>query len=77
MQNKKLMYQGDWYKIEHPELKPGEVFLCNTFFKRDDRYDRYKTKRFGVIAYTLSGKSVFGATPVFISEKEYWKEALK
>ena len=56
----------------HPELKPGEMFLTNSSNK-DYIAIGYATKRKGMVAYSIAGKDVSdpGFFPVFISKSEY------
>ena len=68
----------------HPELEEGEVFITNVV-KADskdylhapfDGWSKYsdigwETKRAGTIAYTIGGKIIKNAYPVFIQLKEY------
>jgi hypothetical protein len=69
------------FNYHHPELKNGEVFLCNV----DDPGDPgvhdplecftidligWKTKRGGDTAYTATGKVISGNRPVFVQRSE-------
>lgn len=55
---------------EHPEIRPGEMWLTNSY---DEHYDQilYETKRKGRVAYAPSGYHIQGLFPVFIKKEEY------
>ena len=52
---------------EHPELRDGEVFLCDVHSNEAWNCIKYKSKRAGVLAYRGSGDYV----PVFVSRIEH------
>ena len=56
----------------HPERQPNEEFLTN-IDPKSLGYIGYLTKRTGRVAYSLSGKPVYGLVPVFVSREEYEK----
>lgn len=58
----------------HPELRPGEVFLCNVVPRTLEwRNIPYKTKRLGNQAYDVGGKAIAFA-PVFVQSRELKKK---
>jgi hypothetical protein len=59
-------------KFVHPELKPGEVFLCNSM-PSDFQRISWETKRLGEVAYRLDGTVIppeQWLRPVFVSASE-------
>lgn len=76
------MARGKFNK-NHPELGKGEVFLTNasddSLLDRPERYSGarsswetvgWKTKRKGIVAYDVYGKSIDGMFPVFVQREE-------
>jgi len=55
----------------HPELKPGEVWLTND--GSNETYFGYTTVRVGEIALDVHGNPVPGLVPVFVSKDEHDK----
>lgn len=55
---------------EHPELKKGEIFLCNGNEKGFAQL-AYITKRKGIKAYGADGRELRQYFPIFASEVEY------
>jgi len=58
---------------QHPEAKPGEVFLTNCDGDEPDAFADilYQTKRAGQNAYDLHGHIIPHRFPVFVWEMEY------
>ena len=55
---------------KHPELEEGEIFLTNSSYEDYPKLI-WETKRQGIIAYDINGKSVKGLFPIFVQKKEY------
>jgi len=55
----------------HPELRPGEVFLTNSF--ADAKAIGYISKRIGKMAYDIYGNTIEDYVPVFVSKDEFEK----
>jgi len=58
------------YNEQHPELRPGEVWLANGDVSGRQSI-KYESMRVGWQAYDIHGKPVRGLRPVFVSKKEY------
>ncbi len=55
----------------HPELKPGEKFLCNAGNQGIiSLHKRWKTLRLGQQAFSTDGKEVQNCVPVFVNVSE-------
>ena len=65
-------------KFQHPELKPGEVFLNNYLKDNFDKLQYLKSRRFGDKVYDMNGREISGTNyhPVFVNEEDYAKYKL-
>lgn len=56
----------------HPEKREGEIYLTNT---DPGDYEKigWRTKRLGLIAYSLDGHAIDSLRPVFVSRAELTK----
>lgn len=57
-------------KWKHPELKEGEMFLCNSAI-RDFGGIGWKTKRMGIQAFDIYRNKIKYIFPIFVQKKEY------
>ena len=73
---------GTDFNQTHPELREGEIFLCNVGGNFDVFRDRFmpihevfdsigwKSKRIGSVAYTRDGKPIKNMRPIFVERVE-------
>jgi hypothetical protein len=54
----------------HPETLPGEVYCGNTYPENFHK-SSFKTKRLGLIAYSVDGKLIQSMRPWFASKSEF------
>lgn len=55
---------------QHPELRPGEVFLTNCAGEKIFQDIGWKSKRQGKVAYGADGQPIEGYFPVFVQKDE-------
>jgi len=61
----------------HPEIRAGEVYLCNASLDDFQNSIGWKSKRLGKIAFDISGKIIpliNRLFPVFVLKKELQKD---
>lgn len=58
--------------MQHPEVRPGEIFLSNIAESDLSLLESWKTKRLGTKAYDGAGEVLTDEyVPVFVSLEEY------
>lgn len=70
--NEKNKYSHDVFNKNHPERQEDEVFITNAD-KEEFKDFFWKTKRMGIVAYTLHGKKIPRSRelfPVFVKIRE-------
>ena len=59
------------FNLAHPELKPGEAYLCNAGSQGlESLAKRWNTLRIGQDAFSTDGKKVSDCVPIFVSSEE-------